>query len=259
MFIVCSLMPLVFENIPQLALQVVFAFDAAEMELYQDVSMVTTAMSVILIMFTKTTLAFLATDATITPIEMSSTRRDYRGTAEILQIDRDELVDVVKKQKVKLKETREQLAEYKEGAEINRTEASGTGSLRMGKKLKGALYRIAGGGGGGEGGGGGGKSETEERIAALEQELKETIAEREQVKGAARRMSARKNEEKAIEIAEILARQKTGGLNMIVENDWERLLGGKTSFLLFLFSKTLPPRSPPSTPRCSILLRLHHR
>jgi len=47
MFIVYSLLPLVCENIPQLLLQISFAFEAAEMESYQLISMITTALSVI--------------------------------------------------------------------------------------------------------------------------------------------------------------------------------------------------------------------
>jgi len=63
-FVLCSLIPLFCENVPQLALQVVFAFKT-ELELYQVVSMASTALSVVLSVFTNVTLAFVATNATI--------------------------------------------------------------------------------------------------------------------------------------------------------------------------------------------------
>ena len=118
MFIICAVFPLIVEIAPQLVLQVVFAFSAAELELYQVVSMVATAMSVVLTVLTKVSLAFIATNQTIVTTD-SSLKVARRGSADIQKMEHGALELVVKQQRDRIVELEGHLAEYKEGKVLN--------------------------------------------------------------------------------------------------------------------------------------------
>ena len=113
MFALCSLVPLLTENIPQLILQVLFAFEEAKMEAYQVISMTTTGLAIVLSIFTKVPLIFLVNNSTAASISPISTRRESVDdhdeiTTEVLTAKLEEMTE-------KYKQTQQQLNEYKEG------------------------------------------------------------------------------------------------------------------------------------------------
>jgi len=113
MFALCSLVPLLTENIPQLILQVLFAFEEAKMEAYQVISMTTTGLAIVLSIFTKVPLIFLVNNSTAASISPISTRRESVDdhdeiTTEVLTAKLEEMTE-------KYKQIQQQLNEYKEG------------------------------------------------------------------------------------------------------------------------------------------------
>ena len=92
------------ENVPQLGLQVAFAFKT-ELELYQVVSMASSAMSAVLGVFTKVTLAFVADNAAIAPADSNGDGFDELETVESVKAQLrlvEEELEKVKKEKLEL-------------------------------------------------------------------------------------------------------------------------------------------------------------
>jgi len=113
MFALCTIIPLLTENAPQLILQVMFIFEAAEVEGYQIISMATTALSIILNILTSTSFIFLFDNKTVLAPSRSNRELDLN------ELSKDELVDKIIDLRNRNDQLNRNLAEYHVGVNLD--------------------------------------------------------------------------------------------------------------------------------------------